>query len=79
MESYGEVKIAPSLLAADFTRLSEQIQAAESGGADLLHYDVMDGRFVPNITMGAFILKQIRQITIGHCGIQGSLVRQTPS
>ena len=57
------VRIAPSLLAADFTQLGEQIRAAESARADLFHLDVMDGQFVPNITMGPFIVEAVRRVT----------------
>jgi len=57
------IQISPSILAADMTRLGEQIQAVEQGGAERVHFDVMDGRFVPNITMGPFVLAAVRQVT----------------
>ena len=57
------VEIAPSILSADFTRLGQEIQAAERGGAGLIHLDVMDGHFVPNITIGPMIVKAARRAT----------------
>jgi ribulose-phosphate 3-epimerase len=57
------VEIAPSILSADFSRLGEEIQAAERGGAGLIHVDVMDGHFVPNITLGPMIVKAARRAT----------------
>ena len=57
------VEIAPSILAADFTRLSEQITAVERGGAAYIHVDVMDGHFVPNISIGPFIVQAVRRVT----------------
>lgn len=56
-------EIAPSLLSADFTRLGEEIQAVRDGGATVLHVDVMDGHFVPNITIGLPVVRSIRKFT----------------
>ena len=57
------IELAPSILSADFTRLGEQIALVESAGAHIIHVDVMDGHFVPNLTVGPFVVEWIRKIT----------------
>jgi len=57
------IELAPSILSADFARLGEQVRAAEEGGANLIHVDVMDGHFVPNLTIGPPVVKSLRRVT----------------
>src|SRR4051812_49327846 len=62
-ESPGLIELAPSILSADFARLADQVRCATEGGATLVHVDVMDGHFVPNITIGPPVVKSLRKAT----------------
>src|SRR6267142_5892648 len=70
------VKLAPSILAADFARLGEQVVEAEQGGADRVHVDVMDGHFVPNLSMGPAVVQSLRRVT--HLPLETHLMISNP-
>ena len=76
MKPAGTLQIAPSLLSADFAALGEAIAKAERGGADLIHVDIMDGHFVPNITIGPPVVKSLRRVA--HVPLDVHLMIEEP-
>jgi len=72
----GIVKVAPSILSADFAQLGKQVGEAEQAAADRIHVDVMDGHFVPNISIGAPIVESLRRVT--HLPLETHLMISNP-
>lgn len=72
----GPIRLAPSILAADFARLGEQVREAERAGADRIHVDVMDGHFVPNISIGPLIVQSLKPVT--HLPLETHLMISDP-